>query len=95
MDSFELLDANDDVAEGGTVVQNEDGVVTAGVGIGITSLSSIELLVSIILNARDNAGGGEGDDAANAGWDVQGLRCTEASEDSSNGNECKLHFDIE
>lgn len=91
MNALQLVDTDDDVAQGGAVLENEDSRVAAGVSIGVTSATTIELLVAHVLASRDDTGSREGDDGTAAGGDVESLSRGEAGQHGGDKN-LGLHF---
>lgn len=91
VDSLELVLADDDVGDAGAVLQNEDGAVATGVSVGIALPATVELLVSIVLGARDDAGLGKRNDASRAGGDVEGLGRGETSHGGGQSSVDELH----
>lgn len=81
MHAFELVSANDDIGERGAVLQNKDGRCAPGVLVRVAWASAVVLFVAHIFNSRDSHGGGEGDDAAGASWDVERLSSAEGGQD--------------
>lgn len=73
VDALKLVGTNDDVAQRGAVVEDEDGAVTAGVSVGVAGTATVILAVAHVDGARDGARRREGDDGADSGRDVESL----------------------
>lgn len=92
MNSLESVCSDDNVAQSSTILKDEDGVDRSSVIIRVARMSTIELLVGEVLDSRDNAWYGEGNDATRSSWDVESLRSAESGEDSSESGDLELHF---
>jgi hypothetical protein len=73
VDAFQLVGTDDDVGNGRTIVQDEHGAVTAGVGISVAGTTAIELFVAIVDRARNRRRRSERDNRSRASRDVKGL----------------------
>lgn len=91
MDALERVASNNDVAQGCTILEDEDSVLRSGVLIRVAGLSTVELLVGVVIDAGDGAGLWEGCDVAGAGGDVEGLRSGKASQGGGNGGGLEMH----
>lgn len=91
MDTLERVASDDDVAQGSTVLEDEDGVIGSGVLVRVAGLSTVELHVGVVVDAGDGAGLWEGCDVAGAGWDVEGLRGDKAGQGGGNGGGLEMH----
>lgn len=90
VDALELVRADDDIAQAGAVLEDEDGRVGARVGVRVARAAAVELLVAVVDGAADDRGLGEGDDAAGAGGDVEALGRGEGRE-GGGGGDGELH----
>lgn len=93
VDTLELVFANNDIGDGSTVLQDEDSGFRSGVVVGVACTSTIELLVTEIDGAADGGWLGERNDAARAGWDVEGLGRGQRGENAGNNCCSELHVD--
>lgn len=73
VDAFQLVGTDNDVGNRRTIVQDEDGAVTASVGISVASTTAIELFVAIVDRARDCRRCSERDNRSRTSGDVEGL----------------------
>lgn len=73
VNTLELVLADDDIAQGSAVLEDEDGAVTASVGISVACAAAVILLVAHVLGARDDAGLSKRDDGTRASRDVESL----------------------
>jgi hypothetical protein len=93
VDTLERVGADDDVGEGGAVVENEDCAVAASVCVRVAGLSTVELSVAEINAARDDRGRRKRNDVSDAGWDVQGLRGGKCSDERRELDLSEVHLD--
>lgn len=91
MNSLELPSTDNDIAQGSTVLKNEDGVLASGVFVRVAVTSAVILSVAQVNRAGDGAGLGERDDGAHAGRDVQGLSHNGARHEGGGDNLLKKH----
>lgn len=91
MDTLERVASDDDVAQGCSVLQDEDSVLRSGVLIRVAGLSTVELHVGVVVDTGDGAGLREGCDVARPGWDVEGLRGGKACQAGSDGGGLEMH----
>lgn len=93
MNTLELVGADDDVGEGGTVLKDEDGVVGTSVIVSVAGTTTVKLLVAVVIGAGDDRGFGEGDDAAAARRDVEGLGRAQGRDGGEEDGARSLHGD--
>ena len=74
MNTLKGISTNDDVGEAGTILEHENGVVTASVLVRVAWVATIELLVAKVLASSNNAGLRKRNDLADTGRDVESLR---------------------
>ena len=91
MHTLEGVSADNDVAEFGTVAENEDGVLVAGICIAVAWMAAVVLLVATVERAADRARAREGDDVSGTRGNVQGLRSSKTGKDGSQGSLRELH----
>jgi hypothetical protein len=95
VDAFERVGADDDVGDGGAVLEDEDGVLAASVLVGIAWLATVEFLVAEVLAAGDAGRRGERDDGASSSWDVECLCRGKSSNEGRDLDLSELHLDFE
>lgn len=78
VDALKLVLADNDVAELGAILEDEDRVGAAGVLVAVARAATVVLLVAAVEGALDDGRGGERDDVAGAGGDFEGLGCAQA-----------------
>lgn len=91
MHAFQGVGADDDVAQCGAILKDEDCVVAARVFVAVAWLAAVELLVAAVKGAFDHRGAWERHDASNSAWDFEGLGCTEADQGTRTGDDGELH----
>ncbi len=91
MNTLESVGTDDDVAQGSTVLEDEDGVFGPGVLVRVAGLSTVELHVGVVVDTGDGTGLWERCDFARAGWDVKGLRGGKTSQGGGNGGGLEVH----
>lgn len=91
MDTLERVASNDDVAQGRTILKDEDSVLRSGILVRVAGLSTVELHVGVVIDAGDGAGLWEGCDVARASGDVESLRSGEAGQGGGNGGGLEMH----
>lgn len=80
MDALELASADDDIGDGGAVVEDEDGVLASSIVVGVAITAAVKLLVAVVDRAGDDGGRRKGDDGPRAGGDVEGLGGAQGSQ---------------
>lgn len=83
VNTLKLASSNNDVAECGSVVEDEDSAVTASVGVSVTVAAAVVLAVSKVIDARERTGLRKRLDGADSGRDVESLAGNSASERES------------
>lgn len=93
MNALQLVGANDGVAEGRTILEDEDSVFTASVRVGVALTSTVKLLVAHVFASRDAARGGERHDAANAAGDVERLCSAQRGHKGNDRGSLEAHIE--
>jgi hypothetical protein len=92
MHTLKGVGTNDDVGNRSTILENEDSVITTSVEVRVAWVTTIELLVSIILAASDDARRWERNDATNTAGDVESLSRRDAGDKRCELNLRELHL---
>lgn len=93
MNTLQLVGTNDDVGDGGTILEDEDSAGGSSVLVRVARTSTIVLLVAEVLGTSDGHWSREGDNATRAGWDVEGLGRGQGSQNGSEDGSGELHFE--
>lgn len=93
VNSLKSVRSDNNVAQSSTILKDEDSVGRSSVIIRVARMTTIELLVSEVLNSRDHAWCREGNDATGSCWDVEGLRGSKGGEDNCDSGDLELHFE--
>jgi hypothetical protein len=93
VNTFKLVHSNDDIAESGTVVENENGTVTAKVFISITRAVKLELLVvEVIVGTGQSSRSFEDFNGTVSGGNVEGLAEGGGGESQRSESLSEMHF---
>ena len=85
VDTFQLFWTDDDVGEGSSVLEDENGTVATRVIVCVAGTTTVVLSVAEVSTTADGHRRREGDYAARAGWNVESLSRCEASEGEEGG----------
>ena len=93
VNTLERIGTDDDVGDGSAVLEDEDGVGAASVGIRVALVAAVVLAVLEVNLAGDDGRLGERDDGARAGRDVESLRRGKGSNEGRELDSGELHVE--
>lgn len=74
VDTLERIGADDNIGDGGAVLQNEDGILAASVIVRVTLVTTVKLFVSEVNGTCDDASFWQRNDFADTSGNVQNMR---------------------
>lgn len=74
VDALERIGTNDNVGDGGTVLQDEDGILAASVVVRVTLVATVKLFVAEVDGTCDDASFWQRNDIADTSGNVQNVR---------------------
>ena len=93
VNTFKLVHSNDDIAESSTVVENENGTLTAKVVISVTRAVKLELLIfEVIVGTGQSSRSFEDLNSTVSGGDVEGLAEGGGGESQRSESLSEMHF---